>query len=42
MVKILSTLANFLVEALKVGIAADCEAARRILAVTPPIPSVGN
>jgi len=30
------------VEALKVGIAADCEAARRILAVTPSVPAVGN
>ena len=30
------------VEALKVGIAADCEAARRILAVTPSVPAAGN
>jgi riboflavin kinase/FMN adenylyltransferase len=30
------------VEALKAQIAADCEAARRILAVTPRVPAVGN
>ncbi|HMI95018.1 MAG TPA: bifunctional riboflavin kinase/FAD synthetase [Micropepsaceae bacterium] len=30
------------VDALKVQIAADCDAARRILAVTPPVPAVGN